>query len=140
MRAAYRWKVPGPMFVDTMARDLDQGGRGDTSFHSLNDLGHVLFQAWASVSTSVACRGSHLMEISNVHYTGFSLLNLFLTFTNSGHFTHHLAFQLLLRNCAFTTLGPGSQGAAAVGLGRGGFLLPRPLPQPRHLAAPTQQA
>ena len=43
------------------------------------------------------------------------------------------------KNCSLTTLGP--QGAAALGVGTGGFFpAPSPLPHSCFLAAPTQQA
>lgn len=74
-------------------RGLDQGGRGDTSVHHLNELAHVLSPAWASVSTSVTSGGSNPMESSFVTQ-GLHVPNLFLTFTNLGHFTHGLGFSL----------------------------------------------
>ena len=74
-------------------RGLDRGGRGNTSVHRINVLAHVLFPVWASVSTSVTSGGSNPMESSCVTQ-GFHVPNLFLTFTNSGHFTHGLGFSL----------------------------------------------
>lgn len=74
-------------------RGLDRGGRGNTSVHHLNELAHVFLPAWASVSTSITSGDSNPMESSFVTQ-GLHVPNLFLTFTNLGHFTHGLGFSL----------------------------------------------